>query len=274
MCGAEGPRDDMFGAEPHLLCEACSDRVRQRMAPSPTGRLVTAFGGPAPLTVAILVTAGVLFLASGGMRSDPSTWTQIGKSLMMVEATPALVHDGRVVSYRVVTAADQPWRLLTSAFLHIGFLHILFNAWWIWDLGRAIEGRRKSLALALLVVGSAVTASALQWLFSGPGVGLSGVVYALAGWLFTQRRRDPAAAAIMNPGTTRLLIAWLVLGVILSETGAFPIGNWAHGGGLAWGLAAGFAANARWRIPLWIVLGLVTAGLVVAVHSGWRTWSW
>jgi hypothetical protein len=76
----------------------------------------------------------------------------------------------------------------------------------------------------------------------------------------------------MNPGTTRFLLAWLVLGVILSETGAFPIGNWAHGGGAAWGLAAGFAANTRWRYPLWIGLGLATAALVYVVTTGWVAW--
>ena len=38
-----------------------------------------------------------------------------------------------------LSLGPQPWRLLTSNYLHIGFLHILFNMWCLWDLGNLAE---------------------------------------------------------------------------------------------------------------------------------------
>ncbi len=51
----EAPRDEMFGAEPDLLCDRCAEQVRQRLAPRPAGRMVSAFGGrPTPVTAVVL----------------------------------------------------------------------------------------------------------------------------------------------------------------------------------------------------------------------------
>ena len=37
------------------------------------------------------------------------------------------------------TTSGQWWRLFTCMFLHIGFLHILFNMFVLWDIGRFTE---------------------------------------------------------------------------------------------------------------------------------------
>lgn len=45
---------------------------------------------------------------------------------------------------------SQPWRLLTSAFMHNGFLHLGVNMWSLYSLGptvEATEGRGRFLAL-------------------------------------------------------------------------------------------------------------------------------
>jgi membrane associated rhomboid family serine protease len=261
-CGARVPRDEMFGAEPDLLCPRCAERVRQRLRPSATGRLVgTALSGSVPVTLALIGAALGLFLVSRGWTvTDPDAWPDFVQHFLAWD-----VHG--------VTVVEEPWRLATTTLLHIGPFHLVFNLLWIWVLGRTIEGRRGSLAMALLFLGSAAASSALQWLFSGPGVGLSGVVYGLAGFLMTMRRHDPVAKAVMNRATIRTLLAWLVIGVILSEARVLAIGNWAHGGGLVWGLLAGAAYGTRWQWPGWIALGLATAGLVAAVASGRVYWN-
>ncbi len=146
----------------------------------------------------------------------------------------------------------------------MGILHLLFNAWWVRDLGRAIEGAWGPLAVAGLVVGTAVAASASQWIAVGPGIGLSGVVFGLAGFLFALRRTHPVAAALMHPGMVNALLGWFVICVILTEMGSLPVANWAHGGGAVWGLAAGYATGSSHR-RVWIpVLVVLTVGLVLA----------
>src|SRR3982751_1901431 len=52
-----------------------------------------------------------------------------------------------------VAAYDQFYRLLTSAFLHDGPTHILFNMWALWVIGPALErwlGRTRFVALYFL----------------------------------------------------------------------------------------------------------------------------
>jgi membrane associated rhomboid family serine protease len=68
---------------------------------------------------------------------------------------------------------SQPWRLFTSTLLHGDWLHLAFNAYWIWHLGRWVEngfGRMWALGLgATFAAGS----SAAQFALSGGGIGLS-----------------------------------------------------------------------------------------------------
>ena len=59
-------------------------------------------------------------------------------SLCALALVPAAVADG------------EWWRLFTSGFLHIGPLHIAFNMYALWVLGRDLElvlGRARFLAL-------------------------------------------------------------------------------------------------------------------------------
>jgi membrane associated rhomboid family serine protease len=246
----------MFGADPDLLCDTCAQQLRDRLAPKATGRLLSsAVSGPTPVTLGLLLVSGVLFVLTHVVyKKDPDLFPDWLWLLWPGGPTGTI-------------GTGQAWRLFTSALIHLGWLHVIFNSIWIWDLGRAVESTKGWVAFALIVLGSAVTASGVQWYFSGAGVGLSGVLYALAGFLWCWRKRDPIAATVMNPGVTRLLAVWLVVCIFLPY---LRIANWAHGAGVVWGIAAGRASLQRRPWPWYVLLGAATVGIVLLVSTGHR----
>ena len=38
-----------------------------------------------------------------------------------------------------LSLGTQPWRMLTSNYLHIGIIHLFFNMWCLWNLGALAE---------------------------------------------------------------------------------------------------------------------------------------
>jgi GlpG protein len=88
----------------------------------------------------------------------------------------------------------QYWRLVTPAFLHFGWLHIVFNSLWLWELGGKVErvmGHMNMFGLFLVI---ATVSNASQFAFGGPGLfgGMSGVVYGLLGFSWVAPLLQPA----------------------------------------------------------------------------------
>jgi GlpG protein len=129
------------------------------------------------------------------------------------------------------------WRLLTPVFLHFGVLHLVFNMMWLYQLGGMIEARQSSLRLLLLVVVTGIFSNLAQCLVAGPQFGgMSGVVYALAGYVWMQGKYDRASGLFLNEQSVTILLVWLVV----CFTGVFgPVANYAHLGGLVSGMAIG-----------------------------------
>jgi GlpG protein len=139
----------------------------------------------------------------------------------------------------------QAWRLITPIFIHFGVLHVLFNMWWMWDLGRMIEPKRGSLYFALLVVTIAIPSNLLQYWATGPQFGgMSGVVFGLIGYIWIRNRFSYQMEYPLNPQNVRLALIWMVL-CVLGLVGT--IANWAHGGGMAVGMLWGYLASDRFR---------------------------
>jgi GlpG protein len=135
----------------------------------------------------------------------------------------------------------QPWRLFTPMFIHFGFMHILFNMWWLKDLGTAIERVFSSRYLLTFVLLTAAFSHLLEYAFSGPTRfgGMSGVVYALFAFIWIRGRFDSSFPYRMPQQLVTFMLIWLGLGF----TGwVGPIANWVHTGGLiagaAWGLVS------------------------------------
>jgi len=132
----------------------------------------------------------------------------------------------------------QPWRLLTPALLHFSTLHLVFNLLWWWYLGGMVERARGSgRLLSLLLVGAALS-NLLQFALVGPYFGgLSGVVYALVGYVWLQGRRWRQPALAIPDALFGFMLAWLVLGFF--DLLGMATANMAHLGGLLVGLLFG-----------------------------------
>lgn len=134
----------------------------------------------------------------------------------------------------------EVWRLLTPAFVHFGWAHILFNLWAFWDLGNLIERCQGALRLVMLVVGLAVISNLGQYVVAGPRFGgLSGVVYGLLGYVWMMGRFRPSAGMILHPQSLVMMLVWFV--ICIRGALGIPVANTAHGVGLVAGMVWGIA---------------------------------
>jgi membrane associated rhomboid family serine protease len=149
---------------------------------------------------------------------------------------------GRSVDHMILTPLDaltEPWRYLTTIFPHGGAFHLIFNVFWIWQLGRALESRIGTLWMVGLTLVSALAASGTEVLMYNAAIGLSGVVYAFAMFAWAKGRHDPKFRGVIDTQTLQLLIGWFFLCIIATETGFMRVANGAHAGGAAMGFLLG-----------------------------------
>ena len=136
----------------------------------------------------------------------------------------------------------QVWRLITPMFVHFGLMHIVFNMWWLSDLGTRIERNSGAIIFFLLVMLAAALSNLGQYATSGhPNFGgMSGVVYALFGFVWMRSKYDPASGYFLAPNTVMIMIGWFFLCFALPQ-----IANTAHALGLATGVVWGYLAAKR-----------------------------
>ena len=138
------------------------------------------------------------------------------------------------------------WRLLTPVFLHFGFFHVLFNSMWMWDLGRRLELLLGKKWYFVFFVVTAIVSNAAQSFWSPASLfgGMSGVVYALVGFIMVSHRLAPHPLTAVAPGILGFMLIWLAV----CTTGAIDhfvggsVANAAHVGGLVAGIVFALVA--------------------------------
>lgn len=140
----------------------------------------------------------------------------------------------------------EVWRLITPIFIHFGIAHIVFNMLWFYQLGSMVEARQNALFLFAFIAISAALSNLAQYFFDGPSFGgISGVVYALAGYVWIRGKYNPGSGLYLDKQSVTIMLIWLVV----CFTGWLgPVANATHLVGLmtgmAWGgIAAYFAAR-------------------------------
>jgi membrane associated rhomboid family serine protease len=203
---------------------------------------------PAFITWAIIAVNVAVFLIDGALAGA-------GSFSMMGGGGPLL--NAGAVSRDAVVAGDW-WTLFTSAFLHLGLLHIGFNMYALWLFGPIIEqlyGHLEYLVLYLLCAlgGSVLTILAAP---DSAAVGASGAIFGLFGLAFVVSRRrhlllGPQARSILSQ-------AGMLLFINLIITFTIPGISWTgHVGGLLVGALIGLllvpsnvpTLGGLWRAP-------------------------
>ncbi|MGQ8364188.1 rhomboid family intramembrane serine protease GlpG [Glaciecola sp. 1036] len=107
------------------------------------------------------------------------------------------------------------WRLFGPNFIHFSILHIAFNLLWWWILGEQLERVFGTFWLVVLFVISSLFANLSQLLATGPEFGgLSGVVYALFGFVWWIGWLRPKWNVSLPTSYIVFILVWLVLGFL------------------------------------------------------------
>ncbi len=131
----------------------------------------------------------------------------------------------------------EVWRLITPAFIHMNLIHLVFNMFWLKDLGSMIEARKGTLTLLVMVLLVAAVSDFAQYWVSGPDFGgMSGVLYGLFGYIWMRGKFEPASGLHLHPTNVIIMVGWFFLCLLH----IIPhVANSAHGVGLALGMIWG-----------------------------------
>jgi rhomboid protease GluP len=139
-----------------------------------------------------------------------------------------------------LSLGPQPWRVLTSNYVHIGIIHIFFNMWCLLNLGALAERVFDRWTYVLIYTVSGITGSltSLWWHPMVYGAGASGAIFGLAGALLAALYlgKFPIPRSALK-GTMKSLVMFAGYNLLF---GLVPgIDNSAHIGGLVSGAALG-----------------------------------
>jgi GlpG protein len=199
----------------------------------------------APLAFALIVASvGITAL----MNVNASSYVYIMRNLafsMLEVDEEGFVHNTRFVAI----LHGEVWRLITPIFLHFGLPHLLFNMMAMRYLGERVEMRKGTWKFALLVLVAAIASNVGEGFVERRGLfgGMSGVIYAVAGYLWIKGHTDPGDHLSLDQQGVNWMLGWFLLGIIAPLTAGpepppvFPynMANVAHGVGLVVGIIFG-----------------------------------
>lgn len=198
--------------------QKCPDCAEQRgTAKVITGRQLRARSTTLPPVTMFLMAGSIVVYVLGALSPELN----------------AEIFDNFALWPRRVEQGDW-WLLITTAFLHSGLFHILFNMWALYVLGPGIERQVGSVPFAGLYLASALLGSVFFVATnSGPAVGASGAVFGLFGtWLAGAWKHRHTAA-----GRANLQSIGIILGLNVFIAFSEPRIAWeAHLGGLVAGI--------------------------------------
>ena len=174
------------------------------------------------------------------LTATVAAWTSLGMTESASDRIRLLQMSGVTLGFLPEVQAGEVWRLLTPIFLHFGVLHLVFNLMAFTFLGQMMERLGGPALLSSFVVLSGLVSNFSQYLATGANFGgLSGVDYALFGYVWMKSRFDPFSGYFLAESTVVFAMVWLVL----CFTGTMgPVANVAHLSGLLFGIVWGYGS--------------------------------
>jgi GlpG protein len=233
---------------------------------------MSAAGAAGPITIALIVACALISLLSKG----GSAYSEVVQTLsispyryVLVQSSESSTGDAEEpFVWELRSPGLEPilhgqiWRLVTPMLIHFRIWHLVFDMYWLYILGGAIETRRGPLRYVALVLFLAVLSNLCQYflghaawdgsvlhLVPDPAFGgMSGVAYGLFGYIWMKARFQPELGLEISPNTVVFMMIWFFFCMtpwirIFFGSG---VANVAHASGLIAGMAIGYAP-ALWR---------------------------
>ncbi|WP_329212128.1 rhomboid family intramembrane serine protease [Streptomyces sp. NBC_00683] len=259
----------------HHCVECVKEGQRSvRQARSLFGGAVSATAAPV-VTYVLMALNIVAYVVEVARSETVDRFGMLGAVLVDPAGGQYYYRGEQVPGFDLVGVVDGEWyRLLTGAFLHLppdtsfGVMHLVFNMFALWNLGRVVEGhlgRARYLALYLL---SAVGGSVLVYLVSPEDmvVGASGAVFGLAASFYVINRRLRSDMHAVNRFMAGFLL-WMVISAAFTSWEGH-LGGLLTGGLVTYGLAY---APAKLRTSAMQLAGGVVLVALLAVVVALRT---
>ncbi len=216
-------------------------------------RTPSRLAGVTAVLVGLNVAVGVLAALVIGSAGDLGTIVRAGANLRWS------VESGHV------------WRIASSVFVHVGWVHLAVNALGLWSLGRLAEGLFGRTRMFVIYGAAGLAGAAASHVLSRAGVsaGASGAIFGLLGATLLELALH--RARYRREWRRSLLGALAVVAVAQIAIGVYyeVIDQSAHVGGLIAGALVGAVLSPSWRwaeraAVRWVAGGL--AALLAAVY--------
>jgi membrane associated rhomboid family serine protease len=176
----------------------------------------------------------------------------------------AVVRDGYLYGPDIVHKHEY-WRLVTSGFLHDGFLHILFNMFFLWIMGPQLEPAigRFNFAVVYFVSLLAGSFGALLFQPNVPTLGASGALFGILGALMVVAH--DRGISIWRSGLGPILLINILFSLAVQN---ISIGG--HLGGFVGGLVSGWLivhVSQRRRLQAVALVGCAVVGVVSVIGA-------
>lgn len=182
-------------------------------------------------------------------------------------STNTIYKYGGLVSKDFLHNINDYSRIITSGFLHAGFIHFIFNMYALYVIGPQIESFFGKFKYTIIYMGSLIFGNLLSLLFLNGNViscGASGAIFGLLGsLLYFGYHYRVYLSDVIRSQIIPLIVINLVLGVMLSGVNVI-----AHIGGLIGGFLVSKAVGVKYKSTKvdqinGIIMTLIFAGFLI-----------